>query len=90
MRAALVVAGYWDELGVDAGRCLLHARDVRDLEIQYFASFGWRYFRSIPWHLTKPSGIEWLIVVHPTKAHPLVCLRIVPLDKEKLSEASWN
>lgn len=89
-RAALAVAGYWEEHGVDVGQCHLHGADIRDRETPYFASFGWRYFRSIPRCLTKYHGSEWLEVVHPTKTRPLDCLRIVPLDKEKLAAASWG
>jgi hypothetical protein len=89
-RAALAVAGYWEERGVDIGRCHLHGNDVRDRETPHFAGFNWRYFRSIPWCLTECGGIEWLEVVHPTKTRPLDCLRIVPLDKGKLSSTSWG
>jgi hypothetical protein len=86
----LAVAGYWQERGVDIGQCHLQGSGVRDRETPYFAGFGWRYFRSIPWCLTECGGIEWLEVVHPTKTRPLDCLRIVPLDKDKLSSTSWG
>ncbi len=89
-RAALAVAGYWEEHGVDVGKVHLHGSDVRDAQTPYFAGFGWRYFKSIPWCLTEYGGIEWLEVVHPTKTRPLDCLRIVPLNKERLSAHSWG
>jgi len=56
----------------------------------YFAGFGWRYFRSIPACLTRFGGVEWIEVVHPTRTLPLDCLRIVPLDGEKLDQAAWD
>jgi hypothetical protein len=89
-RAALAVVGHWEEHGVDVGKAHLHGSDVRESQTPYFAGFGWRYFSSIPWCLTERRGIEWLEVVHPTKTRPLDCLRIVPLDRERLSAHSWG
>jgi hypothetical protein len=34
--------------------------------------------------------VEWIEVVHPTRTRPLDCLRIVPLDGEKLDQAAWD
>lgn len=81
-RHSWVLGGAW----CGPGPMPLHAGDTQDLDTRYFASFGWRYFRFIP--CTNRSGIEWLIVVHPTRTRPLDYPRIVPLDNEKLSAAS--
>jgi hypothetical protein len=87
-RAAIATVHYWEQQGIDPGCCHLHGCDIRDKETPYFAGFGWRYFRSIPYCLTEHGGIEWLEVVHPTKTRSLDALRIVPVDREKL-KATW-
>lgn len=89
-RAATAVVGYWEQRGIHPGRCHLHGADIRDRETPYFAGFGWRYFRSIPACLTTFGGVEWIEVVHPTRTRPLDCLRIVPLDRERLDRAAWG
>lgn len=89
-RAATAVVYYWEMRGIDPGCCHLHGADIRDEETPYFAGFGWRYFRSIPACLTRFGGVEWIEVVHPTRTLPLDCLRIVPLDGEKLDQAAWD
>ena len=85
-RAAAAVVRHWEQRGIDPGRCRLHGADIRDKETPYFAGFGWRYFRSIPACLTRFGGAEWVEVVHPTRTRPLDCLRIVPLDRERLDQ----
>lgn len=89
-RSATAVVGYWERRGVDPGRCHLHGADIRDRETPYFAGFGWRYFRSVPVCLTRFGGAEWIEVARPTRTRPLDCLRIIPLDKEKLDQAAWG
>jgi len=89
-RAATAVVCYWEKRGIDPCRCHLHGADIRDQQTPYFAGFGWRYFRSIPACLTRYGGVEWIEVVHPTRIRPLDCLRIVPLDGEKLDQAPWD
>jgi predicted nucleotidyltransferase len=89
-RAALAVVSHWEREGIDPGHCHLHGVDVRDRETPYFAGFGLRYFKSIPACLTEYGGEEWIEVVHPTRTRPLDCLRIVPVDKEKLKRAIWG
>jgi hypothetical protein len=89
-RAAAAVVSSWERRGIDPVRCHLHGADIRDQETPYFAGFGWRYFRSIPACLTEFGGVEWIEVVRPTLTRPLDCLRIVPLDAQKLRQATWD
>jgi hypothetical protein len=89
-RAAAAVVSCWERRAIDPGRCHLHGADIRDRETPYFAGFGWRYFRSIPACLTEFGGVEWIEVVRPTLTRPLDCLRIVPLDTQKLRRATWE
>jgi hypothetical protein len=89
-RAATGIISYWDQCGIDVGKCHLHGTDVRDRDTPYFAGFGWRYFRTIPSCLSRFGGVEWIEVVHPTKTRPLVALRFVPLNVEKLAEIHWD
>jgi Nucleotidyltransferase domain len=88
-RAGTAVVSHWEQHGIDPGRGHLHGRDIRDQDTPYFANFGWSHFTSIPHCLTEYSGIEWLEVVHPTKAGPLDCLRLVPLDTAKIELLHW-
>jgi len=89
-RAATAVVRYWEQRGIDPGRCHLHGIDIRDRETPYFAGLGLRYFRSVQSCLTTFGGAEWLEVVHPTRTRPLDCLRIVPLDRQQLDQAAWG
>jgi hypothetical protein len=89
-RAATAVVRYWEQRGIDPGHCHLHGADIQDKETPYFAGFGWRYFRSIRPCLTRFGGMEWIEVVRPTRTRPLDCLRIVPLDRERLDQVAWN
>lgn len=89
-RAATAVVSHWEERGVDPGQGHLHGADIRDRDTPYFANFNWSHFRAIPHCLIEYGGVEWLEVVHPTRTKPLECLRIVPLDSKKLSDARWD
>ena len=89
-RAALAVVGHWEREGIDPGHCHLHGVDIRDRETPYFAGFALRYFKAIPSCLTRFGGEEWIEVVHPTRTRPLDCLRIVPVNKNKLDHAMWG
>ena len=89
-RAATAVVRYWEQRGIDPGRCHLHGVDIRDTETRYFAGFGLRYFRSIQACLTTFGGAEWIEVVRPSRTRPLDCLRIVPLNRERLDQAAWD
>lgn len=89
-RAANAVVSHLEQRGIDPGQCHLHGVDIRDKNTPYFAGFEWRYFGAIPYCLTEHGGVEWLEVVHPTRTKQLDCLRIVPLDAKKLSNARWD
>ncbi|WP_433362329.1 hypothetical protein [Streptosporangium sp. CA-115845] len=92
LRAANAVLAHWEERGIKARLIHLHGRDmVRGQETPYFASFAGRYLRAIPWCLSEHGGVEWIEVVHPTRTRPLECLRILPLDPEKLANLhNWR
>jgi hypothetical protein len=89
-RAAVGVIAYWEREGIDPGRCHLHGADLRDRDTQHFAGFGLRYFHAVPSCLTEFDGVEWVEVVHPTRAMPLLALRIRPLDRTLLRQRSWS
>jgi hypothetical protein len=89
-RAAAGVVTYWEQQGIDPGRCHLHGADIRDRETPYFAGFGLRHFRAIPSCLTEYNGAEWIEVVHPTRTKPLHALRIKPLNRKLLGVMSWS
>lgn len=88
-RAATAVIAYWENQGIDLGQCHLHGTDIRDRDTPYYAGFGLRYFRSIPYCLGELHGVEWVEVVHPTKIKPLDALRIRPLNASLLEHADW-
>lgn len=88
-RAGTAVVSHWEQRGIDPGCGHLHGQDIRDQDAPYFANFGWSHFRSIPHCLTEYGGIEWLEVVHPTRARPLDCLRLVALDKARVELLRW-
>ncbi|MEV4061102.1 hypothetical protein [Nonomuraea dietziae] len=90
-RAANAVVAHWEQRGIEAGSIHLHGRDiVRGRETPYFASFGCRYLRAIPWCLSDQVGVEWIEVVHPTRTGPIDCLKIFPLDHERLADLRWT
>ena len=89
-RAATGVITYWEQQGIDPGRCHLHGTDIRDQETSHFAGFGLRYFRAIQPCLTEFNGVEWIEVVHPTRTRPLDTLRIKPLNRTRLGKMSWS
>lgn len=53
--------------GIDLATVHLHGRDVDGSVTPYFAGFGMRYIRAVPWCFIEHHGMEWVEVVHP---HP--------------------
>jgi hypothetical protein len=91
-RAAHAVLSHLEQRGVDPAQVHLHGRDIAgpgDADPPYFAGFALRYFPSIPACLTEHHGIEWIEVVHPTRALPLDALRIVAARADLLTYATW-
>ena len=89
-RAAHAVLADLERRGIDPGLAHLHGRDVTGPDTPYFAGFDLRYFRSIPWCLTRYHGREWTEVIHPTRSQPLHVLRILPLQPDLLAHDDWT
>jgi hypothetical protein len=89
-RAGQAVLTDIEQRGLDPTRVHLHGDDVDGSDTPYFAGLGLRYFKSIPWCLTRRGGVEWTEVVRPTRTMPLDALRITPLNKDLLDGADWS
>jgi hypothetical protein len=89
-RAAHAVMTHWKRHGVDLAHVHLHGRDVDHKDTPYFAGFGLRYFGAVPRCLTEYHGVEWVEVVHPTRAGVLQALRILPVRTGVLAELPWS
>lgn len=74
---------------IDPNQVHLHGRDIAGPETPYFAGFALRYFPAIPACLSHQHGVEWIEVVHPTRALPLHALRILPTKPDLLTYATW-
>jgi hypothetical protein len=86
-RAGLAALAYVEQNGGNPRAVHLHGYDV-DLDhpdTPYFVGFKWRFYRAIPWSFTEHGCVEWIELVNPTRTKPLHALRIVPLDRTRLS-----
>jgi Nucleotidyltransferase domain len=88
-RAGHAVLGHFEQRGIELGQVHVHGRDVAGPDTLYFAGFSLRYFPSIAACLTEYRGIEWIEVVHPTRALPLHALRIKPANVDLLTTITW-
>jgi hypothetical protein len=89
-RAGRAVLACFAQRGIDLSTVHLHGRDVEGPVTPYFAGFGMRYFRHLPWCFTEHQGVEWVEVVHPTRTQPLHALRITPTNRDLLIGADWS
>ena len=89
-RAGRAVLAWFAQRGIDLSTVHLHGRDVDGPVTPYFAGFGMRYFRHLPWCFTEHQGVEWVEVVHPTRTQPLHALRITPTNRDLLIGADWS
>jgi hypothetical protein len=88
-RAGHAVLAHFEDRGIDLTQVHLHGRDLAGPDTPYFAGFALRYFPCIPVCLSEHHGIEWIEVVHPTRALPLHALRILPVRPDLLTYATW-
>lgn len=88
-RAGHAVLAHFEERGIDLGQVHLHGRDLAGPDTPYFAGFALRYFPQIPVCLSHHHGVEWLDVVHPTRAQPLIALQIRPVRPDLLADTTW-
>lgn len=88
-RAGHAVLAHFEQRGIELAQVHLHGRDIAGPDTPYFAGFALRYFPSIPACLSHHHGVEWIDVVHPTRALPLVALQIRAARPDLLTYAAW-
>jgi nucleotidyltransferase-like protein len=89
-RAGHAVLAHFEDRGLDPGRVHLHGRDVEYGSTPYFAGFALRFFDTVPQHVGKDGGIEWIEIPHLTRAGTFVAVRISLLDSEKFNDSIWS
>lgn len=87
--AGHAVLAHFEQRGIDLAQVHLHGRDIAGRDTPYFAGFALRYFPSIPVCLSHRHGVEWIDVIHPTRALPMVALQIRPARPDLLTYATW-
>jgi hypothetical protein len=74
---------------MDEGVAARPGEDYPNRHTPYFAGFALRYFPLIPACLSHHNGVEWIDVIHPTRALPMAALQIRSVRPDLLTYATW-
>ena len=88
-RAGLAALAHIERAGGNPLAVHLQGQDVHEPDTPHFIAFKWRYYTRIPDCLTEWGGQEWIEIINPTRTRPLHAVRIVPLDRSRLTSVSF-